>query len=266
MFDFLAFYKEISETEFTPSAHTAGPWSDATQHAGPPSALLGRAIEKVAAGLTVLRFTANIFKPVPVRNTVHVATEVVRKGKSLSYIAATLTVDGEVFIRAVALCVRQKKFSEITDIQAKAQGSRPAPPRGEPFTFPQFLSGPVGYHSAMQMELVEGVHGAGPTTMWFRQRVPLVLGETSPSGLQRALVVADSGNGISFYAHPLKVASFVNPDLCVVMHRAPRGEWVGVQARTENNDVGSGVAYTELFDSEGPCGRGSQVLFVASRL
>ncbi len=58
-------------------------------------------------------------------------------------------------------------------------------------------------------------------------------------------------------------ASFVNPDLSVVLHRRPVGEWICMVARTELNGAGSGVAYSKLFDSEGHCADGSQTLFVA---
>ena len=54
---------------FRASSLTRGPWHPEHQHAGPPSALVCRAIEHVAAtqGLTHLgRLTGNLLRPVPI--------------------------------------------------------------------------------------------------------------------------------------------------------------------------------------------------------
>ncbi|MFD0720551.1 thioesterase family protein [Streptomyces globosus] len=97
----------------------------------------------------------------------------------------------------------------------------------------------------------------------MRMRVPLVEGE--PVGaLDRVLVAADSGNGISA-AVDFGRYVFVNSDLTVHLHRHPAGEWVGVQARTSVDPAGIGLADSVLHDEKGPLGRGAQSLFVAPR-
>ena len=61
-------------------------------------------------------------------------------------------------------------------------------------------------------------------------RVPLVEGE-EPSALERVLVAADSGNGVSA---PLDYRRwlFINADVSVALRRLPRGEWVCLDAMT----------------------------------
>ena len=67
--DLDAAYVELSEGLFPPSPLTVGPWNPEHQHAGPPSALICRAVERAAArdGLTHLgRLTVNLLRPAPV--------------------------------------------------------------------------------------------------------------------------------------------------------------------------------------------------------
>jgi hypothetical protein len=99
--------------------------------------------------------------------------------------------------------------------------------------------------------------------LWFRMVRPLVAGE-EPTGLQRLLVAADAGNGVGV---ALSVAryTFINPDLTVVVYRAPEGEWVGLDTRTTLDETGLGVADSALHDARGQVGRGLQTLVVTAR-
>src|SRR5262249_33267718 len=63
-----AFYEPLGGPRFASSGHTAGPWSADSQHLGPPSALLMRALEGVPAErpARIARLTVEILGPVPV--------------------------------------------------------------------------------------------------------------------------------------------------------------------------------------------------------
>jgi len=97
----------------------------------------------------------------------------------------------------------------------------------------------------------------------MRMRVPLVAGE-EPTPLERVLVAADSGNGVS---STLDWSSylFVNVDLTVHLHRALVGEWVCLDAITIPERSGIGIADTALYDERGPVGRADQTLLVDAR-
>ena len=71
---------------------------------------------------------------------------------------------------------------------------------------------------------------SGPALVWMRMRQPLVEGE-EPSPLQRVLVAADSGNGVSATLDWSRYL-FINVDLSVHLHRMPEGEWVCLDAVT----------------------------------
>ena len=61
-------------------------------------------------------------------------------------------------------------------------------------------------------------------------RQPLVAGE-EPTPLQRVLVAADVGNGVSASLDYRRYL-FINVDLTVHLERMPEGEWVCVDAVT----------------------------------
>ena len=69
-------------------------------------------------------------------------------------------------------------------------------------------------------------------------RHPLVAGE-EPTPLQRVLIAADSGNGISSTLD-FRRYLFINVDLTVHLHRLPAGEWVCLDAVTVPSPPASG--------------------------
>ncbi|MFJ7270625.1 thioesterase family protein [Streptomyces sp. NPDC099050] len=139
------------------------------------------------------------------------------------------------------------------------------PPPGEVGPAPFFpVPWEKGYHSAMETRFARGAFvEPGPGTCWMRMGVPLVAGE-EPRPLDRVLVAADSGSGISAVVDFGRYL-FVNGDLTVHLHRHPAGEWVCVEARTSVDAAGIGLADARLYDEKGPIGRSAQSLFVAPR-
>jgi hypothetical protein len=94
-------------------------------------------------------------------------------------------------------------------------------------------------------------------------RYPLVAGE-APTPLQRVLIAADSGNGISA-ALDFERWTFVNIDLSVHLGRMPDGEWVCLDSVTVAEPDGIGLTDTVLRDERGPIGVAAQTLLVAAR-
>jgi hypothetical protein len=116
----------------------------------------------------------------------------------------------------------------------------------------------------MQVRFLRGGYiEAGPACAWMRMLVPLVEGE-EPSALDRVLVAADAGNGVS---SPLDYRRyvFINADLSVALRRFPEGEWVCLDAISYAEPDGVGLSDTGLFDERGLVGRASQSLLVRAR-
>jgi len=103
----------------------------------------------------------------------------------------------------------------------------------------------------------------GPATIWGRMRHPLVPDE-EPTGLQRTMIIADSGNGVSNVL-PLEGWLFINPELTVHVAAEAQGEWICLDARTRLDPSGFGLASSRLFDRRRLVGRGAQSLYVAPR-
>ena len=257
-----AFY-ESEPDGFRATELTRGPWDPGAQHAGPPSALLGRAIEQVegAEGFQVGRVTLEILKPVPI-GPVRVEAEVVRPGRRVQLVEARLSGEAGELIKARAWLLRPGEI----DIPEEAVSMPQPPPGPEEGSEPGFFATgqDAGYHTAMEWRSVRGGFlEPGPATFWLRMDCPLVAGE-EPTPLQRTLVAADVGNGISAVLDWHRFI-FINVDLSVQLERMPEGEWVCVDAATLPQQSGIGTAESVLFDRRGRIGRAAQTLLIAER-
>jgi len=257
-----AFY-ELDGDHAIPSELTRGPWDKDSQHAGPPAALLGHAMEGLpqsAESMRVGRVTYEVLRPVPIA-PLRVEARVERDGRRVQMLSASLHAGDDEVMRARGWRLRE----EPVDLP---EGLLPGPPShgpadGKPGEF--FPTGSeVGYHSAVEYRFIAGDFvEPGPATVWMRSRIPVIAGEEiSPLG--RVLVVADSGNGVSA-ALDWRRYLFINVDLSVHLHRLPAGEWVCLDAVTLPQPDGVGLADTLLLDERGPLGRAAQTLLVAHR-
>jgi hypothetical protein len=263
---------------FAPTELTRGPWDPDSQHAGPPAGLIAREIERLegGGGRQVGRIAFEILRAVPIA-PLRVEARVVRPGRSVELVEASLAdSDGEV-IRATAWRLRSAEVEipaglSSTDgpglIGTSPSTLRPgfAPPgvdEARPGTFPP-TGQDVGYHTAMEYRFLRGAFAdPGPALVWMRMLHPLVLGE-EPSPLQRVLVAADSGNGVSATLDWTRYL-FINVDLTVHLHRPLAGEWVCLDAITIPEPWGVGLADTALYDDRGPIGRAAQTLLIDER-
>jgi len=258
-----AFYIPNGAGSFLASELTRGPWDPGSQHAGPPSALLGREIGGLegSAGFQVGRIVIEILRPVPI-GEVRVESRVLRPGKRVQLVEASLSNDDGELMRATAWLLRRTEV-EMPEEVIDLDDPPPGPEQGHSPEF--FATGQsVGYHSAMEWKSVSGTfREPGPATVWMRMRHPLVTGE-EPTPLQRALVAADVGNGISAVLD-WRSYVFINVDLTVHFERMPEGEWVCVDAVTRPQPTGIGTAESELSDERGRIGRAAQSLLIARR-
>ena len=255
-----AFYDQLDADRFRSTTWTTGPWDPGAQHGGPPGALLARAVEGCRARpeMMVARLTIEILRPVPVAD-LEVSAEVARPGRSVEMVGASLrSADGVEVARATAWRVLRTQAQPVPDRHPVA----PDLPPGGSFEAPDGWVD--GYLSAIDWRTARGGFAEpGPSAVWTRMRHPLVGGE-DPSPLQRVMVVADSGNGVSGELD-LRQWLFINPELTVHLHREPAGEWVCLDAATTVSTGGVGLATSVLSDRSGPVGVGAQSLLVAPR-
>lgn len=242
---------------WTGEAATTGPWSAEAMHGGPPSALLVRACEQVCpASLTALRASLDFLSPVPV-GPVEVRARTVRTGRRITLAEAVLSARGRDALRATVWFLDAASGGpSLAAHSPSAPVPAACPPGLVTWTFP--------YAQALEARVVAGaVEGQGDAACWLRPRIPLVAGE-EPSGLQRAVLVADSASGISARLD-WDAWSYVNVDLAVHLSRPLRGEWVLLDATTRYEASGTGLATAALRDGDGPVGRVAQTLLVSPR-
>ena len=249
-----AFYeKGDGDGRYVATELTRGPWDPGSQHAGPPSALLGRAVEELeeSEAFQVGRIVFEILRPVPI-GEVSVEARVLRPGRKVRLVEASLSGEGGELMRATAWQLRTTEL----ELPAGSVDDSPPPAGPDEGWVPEFFptGQEVGYHTAMELRAVAGAFLAvGPATFWLRMRQPLVEGE-EPTPLQRALVAADVGNGISAVLDYHEFV-FINVDLTVHFERMPEGEWVCVDAVTRPRANGIGTAESVLSDRRGRQGR-----------
>ena len=176
--------------------------------------------------------------------------------------ASLMGEDGTELIKARAWRIRTSEL-EIPQGIETTPGPPPGPEEGDVPGF--FETGQsVGYHTAMEWRSVGGGFlEPGPATVWMRMGCELVAGE-APTPLQRTLVAADVGNGISAVLDWRRYV-FINVDLTVHLERLPEGEWVCVDAVTLPQRNGIGTAESVLCDERGRIGRAAQALLIAER-
>src|SRR4051794_10079189 len=244
-----AFY-ELDGDLLLPTAATSGPWSPHHQHAGPPSAMLSRAIEAVAgiAGGQTGRFTADILRPIPVA-PLRAEARIVRGGRRVEQVEAVLTgaEDGAEGMRARAW----RLAAGALDIPEALRVTDPPPPGPAGLAEhrrPSFWEGDVTYWDALEWRMGHGeVEAPQPAGPWTRLRIPLVAGEpTTP--LQHLLVMGDAASGISSI-FDMREVNFANVDFSVALHRPPAGEWLAMDAVTRPGPLGAGICNAVLFDA-----------------
>jgi hypothetical protein len=252
-----AFYLPVRPGVVRATEHTVGPWADTDQHAGPPSALLVRALESVLpAGGWLARVSVDLLAAVPVTELA-VRSRLLRPGRSVQLAEAELAVGDRLVARATGWWHRLGDTAEV------ATPGEP-PPELPAESGPDPRRWPGGYLQAMEWRWVRGHFvDPGPAAVWSRMRLPLVDGE-EPTPTQRILATADSGNGISSALSPERWL-FVNTELTVHLFRPPSGEWVCLDAVTAIGPSGGGLAASRLSDRDGEVGRGAQALLVRPR-
>ncbi len=255
------YFKQVSDGEFDSTELTRGPWSLDHQHAGPPSALIARQVEKHLddPGFHIARITIDIVRPVPIgRLVVRIQDE--HTGRAVRTLRSELHGAGKLLAVAHVVAIRYGKTGADHPDPGFPVPAHPGGIAENPFPF--FADRP-GYHETMELRFASGSFAPGPATVWFRMKCDVVQGEPA-SPLQRVMAAADSGNGVSSVLD-INQFTFVNPDLTVHLHQYPSGEWICLDATTTTNQSGIGQTRSILYDEHGQIGTAVQDLLVASR-
>ena len=259
-----AAYEALGERGFRAGPLTGGPWSAEHQHAGPPSALMCRAVERAAAphGLTHIgRLTVNLLRPLPIGDC-GIEIRANHVGRGAAHFSGRLTAGGKEIALFTALAQREQDLPLPLGTPGHPPPEAPRPPDGSPVVSMGFGNG-FGYARLVENRLAAGDYTKGPCAVWFRLRHPL-LPDEAPSPYQRVAAAADSGNGVSA-ALDFERFVFVNCDLTINLFRRPLGEWICLDARSWIGGNSCGLAESALYDEHGLIGRATQSLAIRAR-
>lgn len=254
----------IIDEWFKPTSHTRGPWHEDHCHAGPPTGMIARSIEQLNPEQKLVRLTVNLLRPIPFAGF-RISAEITRQGRIVSTSSASLIdADNKVCATAVALQMTPQPEQDLTpDNQFPKQvdyGKHSEASIGE-FPIQKTLHGKASFiNDGVVVKYPAGQsHKPGPTTAWMKT-VPLLANET-PSAFQRICPLADCGNAFGRNAEPWEV-NFMNPDLTILLHRDPIGDWLGSNSSAYWEPNGIGMADAQLFDETGTVGRALQTLLL----
>lgn len=249
---------------FTPTDHARGPWDRHACHAGPPTGLLVRAMERTLPDVRLVRITVDLARPIPMAGF-RVDAAVTRQGRTVAATRATI-VDGDGVVRVTAIGLHiatqdpplfERPLDNADFLPPRLRDSAPGPfPIKSPM--PHGLAGFSG--SAVRARYPPGESPApGATTVWLNTD-PLLPDET-PSPFQRICPLADCGNAFSRHVDPGDLM-FVNPDLTIALHRDPVGDWLGSRTVSQWQPSGIGLATATMFDDEGSVGQALQTMIL----
>lgn len=258
---------------FIPTEGASSPWGARALHGGPPAGLLARAIERHAPdpAMQVSRLTIDLFRAVP-QAPLSVTTEVVREGRRILAVQASLMAEGVEVSRATGLLLRHTEV-DVPDHHLPPGIEHPGPEGFETTGLStvfgtdgkpeQRMSSLPGFHTLIEVRRVGGRPGSGRATAWIRIPVPLVEGEeTTP--LVRLAATSDFGNALGSIRASSRTG-FINADITLYVHRLPVGEWICLDTRGAAQPHGVGLMQTTVYDPEGSVGIVAQAVLANQR-
>jgi hypothetical protein len=249
----MSFYLSLGDDRFEPTKATESPWDGAMQHGGPPAALLGHLLR--LDGLRLARISVDFLGPIP-RRECRVEVSPIKPGRLTALNEARMLIDGRIAVTARAWHIAPgPQPPVVSDL-----------PRAAPLPAEESTNGfdDWGYGQAFEWRVTHGgLDRMGATHVWSRARFPLIDG-VEMDGQDRALVVADSANGLSAELHWDKWFS-IPPTMTTTLLRPAEGEWVHLACRTLLGDDGLGLTEGDLFDLTGKIGQVAQPLLVRAR-
>ncbi|WP_338748228.1 thioesterase family protein [Janibacter alittae] len=256
-----SFYRQVDEGRFESLPTTAGPWSPHAQHAGPPSALVARAMEthEPPGQMRLADVRLDILGPIPVA-PLDVDVRILRRGRSMELLEASVGAGGTpvVLARGWRIVRAPEDFPVLRGHRQEVGATVPEGP-GVPLDLAMPGMHGDGYLSHVEWRTLAGGPGTGGTGVsWGRQCIPLVEGE-EPSPWQRALVLADSGSGLTMTVDPRR-HTYINCNLTVALDRDPEGEWIRMSSQALASPGHGGTVQTVLADVHGELGIGWQTM------
>ncbi|MGE2835388.1 acyl-CoA thioesterase domain-containing protein [Mycobacterium sp. SMC-4] len=246
-----AFFVPDGDT-FRPTDLACGPWGH-TISGNYVGGLLGHVVERDAGDpeLQPARLTVDLLRPASIDEPVRVETSVVREGRRLKLVDATMTQSGTLVGRANALFLRRgeqptaERFTTEVTMPPVPPASTPVPPHVVTLVWSYGKNG-----DTPSLGLDAWAH-RGPKYIWTRELGPMVEGvELTP--FVRAALAGDMASSLTHFGPD--GLPFINADYTLTLSRLPRTDYIGLAALTHHSDQGVATGTALVVDQEGPIG------------
>ncbi len=256
--DAQSYYLRLGPSRYRPTRHAEGAWQPGEQHMAPVSGLLVHAIEDFVArhrdpALQLARLTFEILGMIAAQD-LDIVVEVVRPGRSIELLEATMVIAGRPVVRARAWRLAGQDSREVA---GGAPAALPGPESLAPWSGADLWGG--GYIASVEIRPLPGGQ-PGHAQAWLHTEIDLVAGEPA-SELARFIGLVDTANGIATRTPPGEWM-FPNLDLSIHLYRQPSGRWVGLETEVVFGADGVGLTTSTLHDERGPVGRAEQILTI----
>lgn len=254
----MPYFRRLSADSYRATEHAGGAWNLAEQHIAPSFGLLAHAIEtdrdeRGNGHLGITRLSCDILGTVPVDAVVDIDVAVIRPGRTIELVEATLAHDGRAVVLARAWLMKQYDTAAL-----RGSDFQPIPaPEDMPAWNPSEIW-PGGFIASADCWRTSVAPGRSAS--WVRTSVPLLDGEPV-TATASALRLLDIANGLAVRVDPREVA-FPNLDLTAHFFAEPVGEWVGFDTTVSIGTTGIGLTHSIIHDRTGPIGAVSQILTV----
>ncbi len=229
-----------------PTERSRGPWNREHVIGMMVAGLLAHEVEQHLDGFHPARLTVDMFRAVPWA-PLETRSRVVREGRRVKAIDASLLCEGREVSRASALLLRRS---------AEPPGRIAQPPEPEVPPPEQLESDEPWVGDAVggswETRSVRRPGEMEPAVRWTRLLQPLLPG-VPLSPFVRAAAASDSASPLSNVSD--QGLYFINADATLYLHRPPEGEWLCLAVRARGSQEGVAVAECALLDARGPVGR-----------
>lgn len=250
-----AFFHRTGPTTFEPTKNAEGAWSEEDHHFASIAGLVAHEIERFrdeqgASDLRLGRISYDILGRLPM-SELTVDVEVLRPGRTIELLQATVTIGGRQVIIARAWYLSRADTADVA-----AAEKEPIPSPEDPETGDLSSIWPGGYIAQLEARVVE--RRAGRATVWLHSPSQIVAGEQA-GDLARFIGNIDAANGIAV-RQDIDKWTFPNVDLTIHLHRIPEGTWTGLDTEVTWGPDGVGLTSSTLHDARGAVGTAEQIL------
>lgn len=235
--------------------HAQGAWNPHEQHMAPATGIVSHELEQFMprSDLRIGRISLDIYGLISF-GEFSIETKVIRAGRTIELIEATMQAQGKTCIvaRAWRMMIQNTTAIQGLEDQKVVQPEQLAVWTG----MKEMWAGGFIQSTEARCDLEQRRVGKG--LIWVSTKLEMVDGISS-SDFSRIMGMVDMANGVVPRQSSVEWA-FPNLDLQIHMHRLPQGKWLGLETIQQYGSDGIGLTSSVLHDVYGPFGRSEQIL------